>query len=253
MTQSRSPQDRSPEVDQELIWDAPGDDGLAVEEDPAASPAGVPARAAGSPSPGGPLRLPGSPGTWGQSLTSTAPLPGPAGLLIADVPNRIIAFILDVIALAILGMLLALLIGSAFGGLETGRSLESAGGGLNIGAFLVVGVAQLAISFGYFGYSWVMLRGTLGMRMLGLHIGDQTDGHSISWNQALLRWLLLGIAATLATYPVYVPSAVGLVLGILAWAWLGVLLYSMAQSPTKQGFHDRYARTILIRTARRAA
>ncbi len=109
MTQSRSPQDRSPEVDQELIWDAPADDDLAVAEDPAASSTGVPARAAGSPSQGGPLRLPGSPGTWSQSLTSTAPLPGPAGLLLADVPNRIIAFILDVIALAILGMLLALL------------------------------------------------------------------------------------------------------------------------------------------------
>lgn len=251
MTQSRSPQDRSPEVDQELIWDVPEEDGPAPEGDLSASSPASPARVAGSP--GQPVRLGGSPTTWTQSLTSTAPLPGPAGFLIADVPNRVIAFVLDIIALAILGMLLALLVGGAFGGLETGRSLESAGGDLNIGAFLVVGVAQLAISFGYFGYSWVTLRGTLGMKMLGLQVGDQADGHSISWNQALVRWLLLGIAATLATYPVYVPSAIGLILGILALGWLGVLLYSMAQSPTKQGLHDRYARTILVRAARRAA
>lgn len=247
MTQSRWPQDRSPGVDQEQIWDVPEDGGPALDGDPPAT------GEAGPPAPPRPPRLSGSPTAWTQSLTSTTPLPGPAGLLIADAPNRIIAFVLDVIALAILGMLLALLIGGAFGGLATGASLESAGGGLNVGAFLVVGVAQLGISFGYFGYSWVALRGTPGMKMLGLQIGDEADGHSISWNQALLRWLLLGIAATLATYPVYVPSAVGLILGILALAWLGLLLYSMTKSPTKQGLHDRYARTLLVRTARRSA
>jgi hypothetical protein len=250
MTQSRSPQDRSIEVDQEPIWDPAEDDALTPDDPPPASPAGPAPRSGRSPAHGGPRRLGGAPGTWTQSLTSTAPLPGPAGLLIADVPNRIIALILDVILLAIVGLLLALLIGGAFGGLETGRSLDSAGGGLNIGAFLVVGVAQLAISFGFFGYSWVVLRATPGMKMLRLQIGDQVDGHSISWNQALLRWLLLGIAATLVTYPVYVPSAIGLLLGVVALAWLVVLLYSIGQSPAKQGFHDRHARTILIRAAR---
>ena len=91
------------------------------------------------------------------------------------------------------------------------------------------------------------------MKMLGLQIGDQADGHSISWNQALVRWLLLGIAATLTTFAVYVPSVVGLVLAIGGFVWLVGLLYTMAQSPTKQGLHDRAARTVLVKGSRRPA
>ena len=32
-----------------------------------------------------------------------------------------------------------------------------------------------------------------------------------------------------------------------------VLLYSIAQSPTKQGLHDRYAHTILVKEGRRVS
>jgi uncharacterized RDD family membrane protein YckC len=191
------------------------------------------------------------------SLTSTASLPGPAGLALADLPDRIIAFVLDVIALAAAGMLLALVVGGLFGGLSTegsagGGSIEAADGGLEPGAFLVVALAQLALSFAYFGYSWVGLRRTPGMRLLDLRIGHQADGQPLSWNQALVRWLVLGVAATIATYPVFVPGPVGLLLGALAWPWLLVLLVTAAQSPTRQGLHDRYARTILVKVGRRS-
>ena len=33
--------------------------------------------------------------------------------------------------------------------------------------------------------------------------------------------------------------------------WMLAVLYTMAQSPTKQGLHDRYARTILVKARRR--
>jgi len=91
------------------------------------------------------------------------------------------------------------------------------------------------------------------MRLLGLRVGDQRDGHPISWDQALVRWLILGIAATLLTFAVYVPSLVGLALAVLGLAWLLVILYTMTRSPLKQGLHDRYARTILVRAGRRAS
>jgi uncharacterized RDD family membrane protein YckC len=195
---------------------------------------------------------------WTQSFTAPAPQAGPAGLWLADLPDRIIALVLDVIALAVVGMILAIVVGGAFGGLVSGGStvggsLEAAGGTLNVGAFLVVAIAATAISFAYFAYSWVMLRATPGMRLLGLRIGDQRDGHAISWDQALVRWLLLGIAATLVTFVVYVPDLLGLVLAVLGLAWLVVVLVSVDRSPTKQGFHDRRARTILVRAPRRAA
>jgi hypothetical protein len=34
--------------------------------------------------------------------------------------------------------------------------------------------------------------------------------------------------------------------------WLLLLLYTIAQSPTKQGLQDRYAHTIVIKVRRRA-
>jgi len=172
--------------------------------------------------------------------------------------DRVIAFILDLIVLAIAGLVLAVVIGGLFGGLSgagtsAGGSLDSTDGDLNMAAFLVVAIAQLALGFVYFGYPWVALRGTVGMKALGLQVADQVDGHSIDWDMAFVRWLLLGVPATLATFAVWVPSVLGLFLTIVGSAWLAALLYTIGRSQTRQGLHDRRARTIVARVIRRAA
>ena len=183
-----------------------------------------------------------------RRLTSTERTPGPAGLLYADVPNRIMALILDIIVLAVIGFALAWL----FGGLVSEPGATDAGGGqLDVVAFIVVLALQLALSFAYFGGFWTLLGATPGMRFLGLRIGDESDGQTVSWRQSLIRWLLLGLPALLSSLAVYVPNAIGLILGALGAAWLLALLYTMAQSPTKQGLHDRYAHTILVKARQR--
>ena len=256
MTPSTSSQDPSPRVDQEGIWDTPEPSGPMPPTARSGHPSATePARPGVAPSRS--ARGAGATGSWTRSLTTTAAQPGPAGLAFAAASDRIIALILDLIVLAIVGLILALVIGGFFGGLSggssaAGGSLDAADGDLNVAAFLVVGIAQLALSFAYFGYSWVVLRGTAGMKALGLQVGDQGDGHAINWDQALIRWLLMGIPATLATFAVSVPSALGLLLGILGSTWLAVLLYTIARSPTRQGWHDRRARTIVTRVSRRA-
>ena len=93
---------------------------------------------------------------------------------------------------------------------------------------------------------------TLGMSLLGLRIGDESDGQLISWRGSVIRWLLLGIPALLSSLAVYVPNTIGLILGALGVAWMLLLLYTMAQSATKQGLHDRYAKTIVVKARRRA-
>jgi uncharacterized RDD family membrane protein YckC len=216
------------------------------------APSPEPGREAGPP----PGRSPGGPApSWTRSLTSTAPLPGPAGLYYADVPNRVIAYIIDIIILGILGFVVALLLGGIFGGIvaPTEGAIGGGGGDLNLLAFLVVGLGHLAISLAYFGYSWTTLRGTPGMKLLGLQIGDERDGRSIDWNQALVRWLVLGIPSILSTVASYVSSGLGFLLSLVGLIWLIALLYSIAQSPTKQGLHDRYARTIMVKSGRRLA
>lgn len=224
MTASGSPRGDDAEPEQEGIWEGPRP---GAEPDAPASPRDALA----------------------SRLTSTAYTPGPAGLLYADVPNRVMALILDIILLSIVGFVLAWL----FGGLVTQPgALDSAGGELDLVAFVIVLLLQLAVSFGYFGGSWTLFGATPAMRMLSLRIGHESDGGAVSWRGSFVRWLFLGLPALLASLTVYVPNAIGLILGGLGVVWLLGLLYTMAQSPTKQGLHDRYAHTILVKSRRRA-
>ncbi len=191
---------------------------------------------------------PGAGGRLAQRLTSTARTPGPGGLVYADVPNRVIALIIDILVLAVTGSVLALLL---FDGLTSQPgAIDSSGGELDIVAFLIVLVLQLIVSLGYFAGTWTLAGSTIGMRMLSLRVGDEVDGQPISWRHSLVRWLILGIPALLASLAVYVPDAIGLILSALGVALLLLLLFTMAQSPTKQGLHDRYAHTILVKARR---
>ena len=234
MTASGSPRDDAAGLEQEAIWEiAPDAEGTlsATPDEPSTPGARRSSRG------------------LTESITSTEQTPGPAGLFYADVPNRIMALIIDIIVLSVFGFILALLLG----GLVTAPgALDSPGGQLDVVAFLVVALLQLGLSFAYFGYLWTAMRATLGMRLLGLRIGDESDGHAIDWRQALTRWLLLGIPSIVASLAAYVPDMIAVILSLLGIGWLLLLLYTMAQSPTKQGLHDRYAHTIMVKSGRRA-
>lgn len=236
MTPSASPWDDASEVEQAGIWaDEPGPF--------AASSAG--AGRTGSRSargPGGRTRA------LGENITSTDRTPGPHGFLVADVPNRIMALAIDIIVFALSGFAWVWFLG----GLVTQPgAIGAAGGELDAVAFLVVLGLQLAISFVYLAGTWVLLGWTPGMRLLGLRLGDEIDGGPISWRPALVRWTILGIPALLASVAIYVTHGVGIILSALGLAWLALLLYTMAQSPGRQGFHDRLAHTIVVRARRR--
>jgi uncharacterized RDD family membrane protein YckC len=229
MTSSGTPRTGEDGPEQEAIWDASGGDPAAPAEGGLGPQRGRASR------------------DLTRTLTSTARTPGPGGSSIADVPNRILALIVDVLVLAVAGFVLAWLLG---GLVEAPGAIEPEAGSLDVAAFVVVIVIQLALSLGYFAGAWVTARSTPGMRLLGLRIGDEADGRPIGWRAAGIRWLLLGIAAVLASTVVYVPDTVGLLLGAMGAAWLLLLLYTTAQRPTRQGLHDRLAHTIVYRARR---
>ncbi len=224
MTPSGTPADDDSGLEQEGIWEEP-DGSTSADQAPDDAP-GLTRR-----------------------LTSTQRTQGPAGLLYADVPNRIMALVIDIIVLSVIGFVLAWL----FGGLVSSPgAIDSAGGELDVVAFTVVLVLQLLISFGYFVSTWTLQGATVGMRLLSLRVGDEADGSRIPWGRSAIRWLFLGIPSLLSSLAVYVPNTIGLILGALGVAWMLLLLYTMAQSPARQGLHDRYARTIVTRARRRA-
>lgn len=176
--------------------------------------------------------------SWTANITSTAPVVGPAGYYYADVPNRIIAYIIDVILLGIINLIVLALVVAIMGASDA--------------ASIVITVIGLVISIGYWVWSWSSRRMTVGMQLLGLQIGSEADGSTITQGQALVRWAIIGVPGLLASATSYFSSGLGVLLSLVGAIWLIALLVSIAQSATKQGYHDRYAKTIMVKAARRA-
>lgn len=183
--------------------------------------------------------------SWATGLSAGPPVAGPAGLIHADAPTRVVAYLMDVVLLTALGLLVQAATGSLLGDLASER------GDVEALPFVVFAILALILSAGWFIYPWATHRGTVGMRLLGLRIGHERDGRSIETGQGLVRWLLLGIPTLLVTLPVFVASPVTWIPSVVGMAWLMALLVSLAVSPGKQGYHDRHARTIVTREVRR--
>jgi uncharacterized RDD family membrane protein YckC len=179
---------------------------------------------------------------------------GPAGFFYADLPNRMIAYVIDIVLLGLIGLVVTLIVGGPLGGVTTtSSSTNGLSVDVNYVAFVLVAIVNLIIGAAYFIWMWSTQRATVGMRLLGLQIGNEADGRSITYAEGFSRWLIIGIPGILAQFSGYVSTGLGVILGLVGFIWLIALLVSIAQSPTKQGYHDRYAHTIMVKAARRAA
>ena len=193
-----------------------------------------------------PLNVPPPPPpSWTANLTSTVPTPGPAGFVYADVPNRTIAMIIDVIAMFFVTVIVGIVAVGIFGSTGDFQNQPSTL------AALASAIIGYGIWFAYFAGLWVTQRGTLGMRVLGMQIGDQADGRALTWKQGAIRFgVMFGPQIAVAILASFITGA-----GLLGWVgfiWLIYVLYSISSSPTKQGIHDTYAGSMVVKSARRA-
>lgn len=182
------------------------------------------------------------PPSWTANVASQAPVVGPAGFVYGDIPNRVVAMVIDVIAMFLVyflvGLLAVAILGS--GSVATTTSL------------LVGNILSYVLWAGYFIYLWVARRGTFGMTLLGMQIGDETNGATLTYGQAATRFaVLFGPQIVVGIITALAPSLTWL--SWVSFIWFFVVLYTMGTSPTKQGIHDRYAHTMVVKTARRAA
>jgi uncharacterized RDD family membrane protein YckC len=175
---------------------------------------------------------------------------GPAGFVYADVPNRAIAYIIDAILVGIVVVIL--------GGVLTGIGLSTGSfdpGTLNFSVnylgLIISALIGAAISAAYFVYTWTSMRGTVGMKVLGMQIGNAGDGKTLTMDQAIRRWLAIAAPGILAQVLFVIP-AIGTLLGLVAFGWFIYLLWTTYSSPTKQGFHDKFANTMVVKAARTA-
>ena len=180
-------------------------------------------------------------------MTAPSPTAPATGLVFADVPNRVIAFIIDAIILGIIGVIVSSILGGI--GLSAGTLNPDLTFTMNPVGVLVQGIVNLVISAGYFIYTWTSMRATIGMRVLGMQIGNAGDGRALTTEQGVRRFLAIWFPNVLAQVLQPVPL-LGAIFGLLALIWIIYLIYTTAKSPTKQGWHDVFANSQVVKAAK---
>jgi uncharacterized RDD family membrane protein YckC len=177
---------------------------------------------------------------------------GPAGYVYADVPNRTIAYIIDVIILAVINIVVFIIL-AAIGLSSVNLNVNSSDfGQYNVVAGLIAALVATAINGAYFIYTWTTMRASPGQKVLGMQVGNAADGATLTMEQAIKRWIALGAPFGIAQALNPLPG-LGFILGLAALGWFIALLVTTAQSPTKQGLHDQYANTVVVKSARAVA
>lgn len=191
-----------------------------------------------------PTPQPTQPPVSGWNAPPPAAVPGAAGFVYADVPNRVIALIIDAFVLVVIGIVVGVILAAI--GLSTGGFLSNTE--LTFG-LLVYAVIGFVINAVYFIWSWTSMRATVGMRVLGMQVGNAFDGKTLTMEQAIRRAVALWGPSTVVQF-FGGGSGIGTILGLLAFLWVLYLLYTTATSPTKQGFHDKFANSVVVKATR---
>ncbi len=161
------------------------------------------------------------------------------GLAVADTTSRVVAYIVDLIILGFVNAILGSILNPA-------PAVVTDLNDLMVSIDPVTSVITVLIDAAYFVVSWTGgRRATIGQRLFSMQVGNAFDGRALTLEQAIRRWLGLGSWIALSSI---IPGALllSVLIGLL---WNIVLLITTATSPTKQGLHDRFANTALVRPA----
>ena len=180
-------------------------------------------------------------------MTGPAPAAQSSGFVYADVPNRAIAYIIDSIIVFVVILILGIVLAGV--GLATSTIPANATVETNYVAAVILGLIGIVISGAYFVYTWTSMRATIGMKLLGMQIGNAGDGATLTTNQAVRRFAALSAPSVIAQVFQPIPL-IGFILSLVALGWVIYLLYTTAKSPTQQGWHDVFANTQVVKAAR---
>ncbi len=185
-------------------------------------------------------QAPPPPGPGGFQAAPPAAGPAP-GVVYADTVTRVIAYIIDAIIFFIVAVfIVGLLILAIFTG----------GGVMALIGTILLAVISIGGSAVYFIYTWTRMRASIGQRVLGLETVNAADGATLTQDQAIRRWAFLFGPTALGAVLGYAPGDLGLLgslVGLLAFIYEIYLLYTVTQSPKRQGFHDVQAGTVVVK------
>jgi len=183
---------------------------------------------------------------WRPATVAAGPA---AGIGYADLTTRIIAYIIDVVILVIVGFVVNLVLLTTFI-----AAIVTTGSALFLLLSVVVLVVDVLLAGIYFIYTWTNLKASPGQRILGMLTVSESDGSVLTFNQALARFVIMfapGYVGSLASS--VVGGILGLILSLAGLAWTIFLVYTTANDPKRQGFHDHYAHSVVIKPTAPAA
>jgi uncharacterized RDD family membrane protein YckC len=185
--------------------------------------------------------------SWTANITDRNTIAGPAGTALGSVGERIVAIIVDQIIISLIGFVLFAVIGGFFTettvtntilGPITVKTVSPLGG-------IVTSLIVIALSAGYYVYQWTRMNGqTIGMRLFKLSVRDHDTGGVVAQQPAIYRWLALAWPNLLYWIPF-----VGFLASLIGIAWYIFLLVTTAQDPQRQGWHDKFAKTVVAKMA----
>ena len=169
----------------------------------------------------------------------------------ADAPGRLVAYLVDAVFLSCLSFVGAVVISLLFGPAVT----IDLGGDPQVvvdrGLALANAALGTVISVVYFVGCWRAFGGSLGQRLLRLRIEGSGTAERVPVKRWLIRWAFIGLPIAIEGFLTPFVAGSVIVLVVLAGViWYAFLTASIARSATKQGWHDRVARTVVIRMVR---
>ena len=166
----------------------------------------------------------GEPASYdGSRRTGWAELGSGETVELARPIRRLGARILDVIVLAVIGIVVFLFVGDA------GDAFDVSGSGASTFASLLIG---LVIGIGYEVSQIAVWGQTIGKRVAGIKVINAAHGGLPGWGKAFGRWAIPGLVALIP------------ILGPL----LSLLCYvSLTWDRVYQGWHDKAAGTLVIK------
>jgi uncharacterized RDD family membrane protein YckC len=144
----------------------------------------------------------------------------PIGLELASLGRRAIGILLDQIL-----VLLPIAIAAVLAGVRPGDEISD-------DTVLVLGIAMVAVAFGYETVLVALTGRTVGKVATGTRVVRSDDGEAVGWWAAAQRSVVPLAFSSVPT--------LGFLLGGLVYAWAVV-------DPRRQGLHDKAAGTLVVR------
>ena len=175
------------------------------------------------------------------------PVPNPGMPVFASFGRRFGALLIDGIGLGIVALVIAAAINLPGSTVTTTTASGQASSSVTITNSGWSSLLTAALSAAYAIGMWVSSGATVGQRLLGMRVYGAEGPRPLPIDRAAVRWFLLyGVSSLIGGIAVAAPGVTGPV-GLVQLAWVVVLAVTTYQSPTKQGLHDKYAASFVVR------